>query len=262
VTLFRLEGVGYRYSSEGKDALSGIDVSFEEGQLVCVAGRNGSGKSTLLRVMSRITDPTRGAIYFEGKPLADIGRKSFAQSVGYLSQNPTVAFPATALEIVLSGRAAYLGRFGWENALDVEAAHAALASCDVEHLAGRYLDNMSGGEKKRVFLARVLAGSPRFVLLDEPLAALDFAHVEQLLQLLRRIVTERKCSVVFVSHDLSWSSACADRILVLEEGRLVADGLPDAVLTVENIKRYFGFHAQRVPGAGGHEWIVPLFSRP
>ncbi|HVT04304.1 MAG TPA: ABC transporter ATP-binding protein [Thermoanaerobaculia bacterium] len=254
--LMRLEAVDFRYGG-GTTALSGIDVSFGAGELVCVAGRNGSGKSTLLRLMSRIIDPTRGTIWFDGEPVSTIDRRMFARSVGYLAQNPTVAFPATALEIVLSGRSAYLARFGWETPADLELAHAALASCDVDRLAGRYLDEMSGGEKKRVFLARVLVGAPRVVLLDEPLAALDFAHVEQLLGLLRRIVVERKCSVIFVSHDLSWSSACADRVLVLDDGKLVGDGPPERVLTVENIEKHFGFKAQRVAGAEGRQWIVP-----
>lgn len=254
----RLDSVDFRYRGEAS-ALSDISVDFREGELVCVAGRNGSGKSTLLRLMSRIIEPTSGSIFFDGKPAATVDRRQFARSVGYLAQNPSIAFPATALEIVLSGRSAFLSRFGWETAADLELATTALASCDVEHLAGRYLEEMSGGEQKRVFLARVLAGSPRVVLLDEPLAALDFAHVEQLLRLLRRIVAERKCSVIFVSHDLGWSAACADRVLILDGGRLVADGTPEAVLTVEKIESHFGFKAQRVAGADGRPWIVPRF---
>jgi iron complex transport system ATP-binding protein len=157
---------------------------------------------------------------------------------------------------VLSGRAPYLRRFEWESDRDRDEAQRALALCDAAHLAERYFDEMSGGERKRVFLARVLAGTPRLILLDEPLAALDLSHVQQFAKLLRDVVDRTGSTVVFAAHDLNWAAAHSDRMLVLQNGALALDTTPGNVMRAEVMKEYFGFEAETV-AAGGRTWIVP-----
>jgi iron complex transport system ATP-binding protein len=153
---------------------------------------------------------------------------------------------------VISGRAPFLGRFAWEGERDFAEARRAIELCDATHLAERYLDEMSGGERKRVFLARVLAGTPRVILLDEPLAALDVAHVQQFSRLLREIVDRTGSTVVFASHDLNWAAAYSDRMLVMRDGALALDASPRDVMRPEVVSELFGFEARISEG-----WLVP-----
>ena len=237
-------------------AVRDVSVHVDEGQLVALTGPNGSGKSTLLKLMARVFTPRAGEVRFEEKPLAEWPAKEYARRVGYLPQDPDPAFPMTALDVVVSGRAPFLGRFAWETESDWQEAHRALALCDADHLADRYLDEMSGGERKRVFLARVLAGTPRLILLDEPLAALDLSHVQQFSRLLRDVVDRTGCTVVFAAHDLNWAAAHSDRMLVMQNGTLALDAAPSEVMRAEVMRELFGFNAETVV-SGGKVWVVP-----
>jgi ABC-type cobalamin/Fe3+-siderophores transport system ATPase subunit len=249
-----VRGVSYAYP----DAPAVREVAFTVGerQLVALTGPNGSGKSTLLKLITRVLAPQHGSVHFENKAIAEWPAKEYAKRVGYLPQDPEPAFPMRALDVVVSGRAPYLGRFSWERAGDWDEAERALDLCDAAHLRDRYLDEMSGGERKRVFLARVLAGTPRLIVLDEPLAALDLSHVQQFSQLLRDVVDRTGCTVVFAAHDLNWAAAHADRMLVMQGGALALDAPPSAVMTAEVMRTLFGFDAETV-ASRGRVWIVP-----
>jgi ABC-type cobalamin/Fe3+-siderophores transport system ATPase subunit len=252
--MLTLRDASYSYGTSA--AVRDVTLTIGERQLVALTGPNGSGKSTLLKLMARVYAAQRGEVSLEGKGLAEWPAKEYAKRVGYLPQDPDPAFPMRAIDVVLSGRAPYLRRFEWESDRDREEAQRALSLCDAAHLGERYLDEMSGGERKRVFLARVLAGTPRLILLDEPLAALDLSHVQQFSRLLRDVVDRTGCSVVFAAHDLNWASAHSDRMLVMEQGALALDATPDAVMRAEVMRRYFGFDAETVV-AGGRSWLVP-----
>jgi iron complex transport system ATP-binding protein len=234
------------------------DVSLEIGEttLVALAGQNGSGKSTLLKLMARVVFPLTGDVTFLGKSLRDWNGKAYAQQSAYLPQELETSFPMRAIEVVVSGRAPFLTRFGFEGEADYREAAAALELCDASYLAGRYLDEMSGGERKRVFLARVLAGKPKLILLDEPLSALDVAHTQQFSKLLRDIVDRTKATVVFASHDLNWAAAYSDRVIVMDKGSIAADLTPAELMNPETVRRYFGFEAEMVT-VHGKPWLVP-----
>jgi iron complex transport system ATP-binding protein len=253
-----LRNVSYSYDSSA--AVRDVSLSIAERQLVALTGPNGSGKSTLLKLIARVYSAQRGQVLFDGKALAEWPAKEYAKRVGYLPQDPDPAFPMRAIDVVLSGRAPYLRRFEWESDRDRQEARQALALCDAVDLAERYLDEMSGGERKRVFLARVLAGTPRLILLDEPLAALDLSHVQQFSNLLRDIVDRTGCAVVFAAHDLNWAAAHSDRMLVMQRGALALDATADAVMRPEVMRQYFGFEAETF-AADGRNWIVPKMSR-
>jgi iron complex transport system ATP-binding protein len=271
--MLELRGVSYAYGES--PALHEVSVRFgvgaagpaaragespaptqKQGELVALTGPNGSGKSTLLKLAARVLVPTTGEVRFDDRPLRDWPPKEYARQVGYLPQDPDPVFPMRAIDVVVTGRAPFLSRFEWESDADYIAAREALARCDAAHLAERYLDEMSGGERKRVFLARVLAGAPRLILLDEPLSALDVSHVQQFSLLLREVVDRTGCTVVFASHDLNWAAAYSDRMLVMRDGRVAADATPAALMTAEAMHELFGFDAQPVE-SGGRTWMVP-----
>lgn len=252
--MLALRDVSYAY--EGAQAVVGVTASFDPAQLIALTGPNGSGKSTLLKLAARVLVPHAGEIDFDGKRLRDWPAKEYAKHVAYLPQDPDPAFSMRAIDVVVSGRAPFLGRFAWERDSDYDEADRALAVCDAAHLGGRYLDEMSGGERKRVFLARVLAARPRLILLDEPLASLDISHVQQFSALLRDIVDRTGVTVVYATHDLNWAAAYSDRMLVMQRGTLALDATPDEVMQPDAIRELFGFDAEAVR-SGGRAWLVP-----
>lgn len=249
-----VRNVSYAYADA--PAVREVTLTLGERQLVALTGPNGSGKSTLLKMLTRVLAPQSGSVVFEGRALSEWPAKEYAKRIGYLPQDPDPAFPMRAIDVVVSGRAPYLGRFSWEKEADWQEAERALALCDAAHLRDRYLDEMSGGERKRVFLARVLAGTPRLIVLDEPLAALDLSHVQQFSQLLRDVVDRTGCTVLFAAHDLNWAAAHSDRMLVMQQGTLALDATPAEVMTREVMRSLFGFDAETV-SVGGRTWMVP-----
>jgi iron complex transport system ATP-binding protein len=162
-----------------------------------------------------------------------------------------------AIDVVVTGRFPYLSRFAYESPQDLAVAEQSLARCDVLEMRDRHLDEMSGGERRRVFLARVLAGEPQFLLLDEPLSALDAGHAQDLLKLLRGIVADGQ-AVAYVTHDVNSALAAADRVLVLDRGRVIGSGVPHEVLTPPFVEQWFGLRCESVETAAGRHWIVPL----
>ncbi|MGZ7079877.1 MAG: ABC transporter ATP-binding protein [Thermoanaerobaculia bacterium] len=248
-----------RISFSYADSPAVRDASFraaERGELIAVIGPNGSGKSTLLKMLARVLAPSSGVVRFEGKPLPEWNARDYARRVGYLPQDPDPVFPMRAIDVVVSGRAPFLSRFQWEDDRDYAEAERALELCDAGPLADRYLDEMSGGERKRVFLARVLAANPSLILLDEPLTALDIAHVQQFASLLRDVASRTGATVIFAAHDVNWAAAYSDRMLVMERGALALDAAPAEVMRADTMLRFFGVHAAAVE-SGGRTWIVP-----
>ena len=252
-----LEIRGVSFSYETVAAVRDVGASIGSTQLIALTGPNGSGKSTLLKMLARVSAPAAGTIEFEGRNIREWAPKEYARRVAYLPQDPDPTFPMRALDVVVSGRAPFLGRFEWESARDYEEAERALAMCDASNLADRYLDEMSGGERKRVFLARVLAARPKLILLDEPLSSLDISHVQQFSNLLREIVSRTEATVVYATHELNWAAAYCDRILVMQAGALAFDAPPSELMRPDVVRRLFGFEARVVEG-----WLVPVNAPP
>jgi ABC-type cobalamin/Fe3+-siderophores transport system ATPase subunit len=252
-----LEIRGVSFSYETVAAVRDVTASIGSRQLIALTGPNGSGKSTLLKMLARVNAPAAGSIEFEGRNIREWTPKEYARRVAYLPQDPDPTFPMRALDVVVSGRAPFLGRFEWESARDYDEAERALAMCDASNLADRYLDEMSGGERKRVFLARVLAARPKLILLDEPLSSLDISHVQQFSNLLREIVSRTEATVVYATHELNWAAAYCDRVLVMQSGTLAFDAPPSELMRPDVVRRLFGFEARVVEG-----WLVPVNAPP
>lgn len=244
----------------GKTILDGVSLALQAGEVLAVLGPNGAGKSTLLRVLTGALAPTRGGARLDGRVLRSWDARALARRRAVLPQSSPLSFGFRAYEIVQLGREPYAGLSA--RGEDVEIVEAAMAEADVIHLAERVYPTLSGGEQQRVQLARVLAqvwpsagtgggqgnGSggdegdeepaARYLLLDEPTSSLDLAHQHAMLKLAKRWARQGM-GVLVVLHDLNLAALYADRICLLKDGRLAADGTPEAVLTAETVEACF-----------------------
>jgi iron complex transport system ATP-binding protein len=221
-------------------ALRGLDAVIEAGEILAVLGENGSGKSTLLKVLARVLPASGGELLFGGRPLVSLPRRETARRVAYVPQSVDLVFPIRCLDLVLQGRAPHGRGFVAETPRDLELARAAMKACDVESLADRDAAALSGGERRRVFLARALAQEAEVWLLDEPTGDLDPRHRLEFLETLWRVHGERRTTVVLVTHEILLASDLATRVLLLKEGRAIAGGTRGDVLTEQNLERAFG----------------------
>jgi len=234
-----VRAAGIRAGYTADDVLRGVSFSVDPGQIFAIVGPNGSGKSTILRVLSGTMRPRAGAVEICGRALNTYDRRALAKVIAVVAQENIVAFRFTVLEIVLMGRAPHLGAFRFESPADLEIARDALERFDLLEFAHRHVEELSGGERKRVFLARALAQQPRVVMLDEPTAFLDLRHVAGIFARFRELAAERGLAVVATLHDLNAAAAYADRVMLLKEGAAVATGTPLEVLTEDNLSRVY-----------------------
>ena len=232
-----LRGVAHRLGT--KQVLSGVDVGVRPGEVVALLGQNGSGKSTLLRIASRALRPDSGRVLLDGVAITQRTAVELARELTALEQEPRVGFDFTVSEVVSFGRLPHLGRFSVPGEMDRQAVMRALQMTDIVHLEARAISSLSSGERQRVWLAMALAQEPRVLLLDEPTAYLDLAHQLATME----IVTRRAAhglAVLFATHDLSLAVAYAQRLVLLADGRVVADGTPLDVVTEANIEHVYG----------------------
>jgi iron complex transport system ATP-binding protein len=252
-----LEARGLTASYGATRALDGLDATISRGEVVALLGENGSGKSTFLRVVARIVAPDGGDLLLEGRPLAKLGRRQTARRTAYLPQASDLVFPIRCLDLVLQGRAPYARGFSADSADDRERALTAMRACDVEALADRDASAISGGEQRRVFLARALAQEAELWLLDEPTAGVDPRHRLEFLELLARAHRERKTTVVLVTHEIDLASDIADRVILLRAGRALAAGSPEQTLTPDLLRRAFGVETRIETDGSGRRRVVP-----
>lgn len=231
----RLEGVGYRVG--GVSIVEDVSMDVRYGEVLALVGPNGAGKSTLLGLLAGDIAPTAGAVHLDDRILGEWSPKELARARAVLLQANQVAFSFTAQQVIDMGRAPWIGSERSDD--DPRAIADAVAATDAQHLTARAFPTLSGGEKARVSLARVLAQDTRIVLLDEPTAALDLRHQEDVLRIARRLAAEGR-AVIVVLHDLSLAAAYADEVAVLAGGRLAARGSADEVLTAERVEEVYG----------------------
>jgi len=224
--------------------LQGLDLALTAGRITAILGPNGAGKSTLLGCLSGLLTPASGSIDIDGAQLDALPGKDRARRIAFLPQTAMVAWPIDVQTLVGLGRIPYSGVASDEQ--NREAVLRAMEMTRVSQWANRIVNELSGGERARVLLARVLAGTSQWILADEPFTGLDPAHQLEAAELLRQFAANGG-GVVLTVHDLSLAARIADRIVLLNEGRIVADGTPEEALDVANLRAVYGVET---------EWLV------
>ncbi|MEP0190695.1 MAG: ABC transporter ATP-binding protein [Erythrobacter sp.] len=231
-----------------KMVLELVSIKLEPGQITTICGPNGAGKSSLLLGLAGLLNPAVGEVSLEGKKLSGLEPRKRAQHLGYLPQSGDVAWDVAVEALVALGRLPH-GDLGWD------AIEAAISALSLDELRHRRVSNLSGGERARVLLARVLAGEPQWILADEPLAALDLAHQLALASHFKACARKGQ-GVVLVLHDLALAMNHSDRVLVLKDGRLIADGAPQDALSQKMIATAWGVKGQWIGEEGARALVV------
>jgi iron complex transport system ATP-binding protein len=255
-----VEVVDLHVTLGGARILVGVDLTVAAGEWVTVIGPNGAGKSTLLRAVGGLL-PAAGAISLFGTPSAKLRRRDRARVVATVAQSPVVPPGMAVLDYVLLGRTPYIPPLGRESAADLAVVREVLDRLDLAGFAGRPLVTLSGGERQRVFLARALAQGATLLLLDEPTSALDIGHQQEVLELVDQLRRDHGLTVLATMHDLSIAGEYADRMVLLDGGRVVASGAPREVLTEELLATHYQARVRVVDGEHG-PLVVPVRRPP
>jgi len=254
-----VEARGLAHAFGATPVLRGVDVALSPGKMLVVLGPNGAGKTTLLRALSGVLRPHAGEVTLDGVAIAARTRREVARRLAVVPQESAMPFPFSVREMVALGRAPFLGPLGRESADDVARTDAALAALDLAALAGRAYPTLSGGEKRRVLLARALAQGVDTWLLDEPTAHMDLGHGLYCFEWLRGwLAAAPGRGILLVTHDLVLAARFADELLLLERGAVAARGTPADVLTAERIAAVYGVEARVERDPAGGIIVSPL----
>jgi len=235
--------------------LKDVCIELAGSEVLGVVGPNGAGKSTLIRCIDRILKPQRGSILLDGRDINEMRLMELAKRMGYVPQSTSQIFPATVFDTVLMGRRPHLG---WRSSeKDEGKVLDVLQMLNIENLAMRDINELSGGQQQKVFIARALVQEPDVLLLDEPTSNLDIRHQLEVMEIITSIVREKKISAIMAIHDLNLASRYADRIVMLNGGTIIDAGNPSSVLTPENIKQVYGVEAV-VRNESERPFIVPI----
>jgi iron complex transport system ATP-binding protein len=243
----------------GVAVLDAISLSIEPGALVGILGPNGSGKTTLLRLLSGTRRAASGRVLVDGQPIDALTRRQVAQRIAVVPQETLLTFEYTVLEMVLMGRHPHLGLFELEGPRDLAIAREMLRATGTDHLEARRFGTLSGGERQRVVIAAALAQTAGVLLLDEPTASLDLAYQLEIAALLSSLNRERRITIAVSTHDLNLAASVCRELVLLKNGRVLAQGPTERVLTAGNVRALYDVEADiRRHDASGHLVVVPI----
>lgn len=236
-----------------------VSISIPEDRITAIIGPNGSGKSTLLRALARLLVPKQGAVLLDGMDIHHWPTNEVAKRLAMLPQAPHAPDGLTVWNLVAFGRFPYRGWFGREDAADGQPIRKALDEVGLCDFANRSVHTLSGGQRQRVWIAMALAQETQYLLLDEPTTFLDLVHQMELMDLIRRLKTQYRKTIVLVLHDLNLAARYADHIVVLDHGDIQSQGTPPEVLTPDLLRRVFQIEAHVFhEGQSGAIVCVPL----
>jgi iron complex transport system ATP-binding protein len=250
-----VEQVSYAYAPNPQQApvftLEATSFQARTGELVAILGPNASGKSTLMQIISGALSPLSGRVLLNGFVTHDLEPRTRGQRIAMVQQESQLLFPSRAWEFVMQGRHPYGKSLRFETGDDVAIAQNALAQVGAEHLSDRWMDQISGGEKQRVILARALAQQPLLLLLDEPTLHLDIGAQVDLLESLRRLAAENRYAVVIVTHELNLVGEYADQVVLLQKGKCLRVGAPSSVYQRDLLQQVFQTQLSVETGVNG-----------
>lgn len=256
VSHLQISGLQFRHGS--RVVLDSIDLHLQSGGITAVLGPNGAGKSTLLSCIAGLLRPERGSVELDGTPLLSVPAMQRARRIAFLPQTPEIAWAVDVQTLVSLGRIPYQNVSS--DAEDRAAVARAMEKTEVTQWADRAVTTLSGGERARVLLARVLAGESEWILADEPFTGLDPSHQFEAAELLRS-VADQGGGVVLTVHDLTLAARIADRVVILDGGRIVADGVPQAALTPQILRDVYNIDAHWLDGNGTTPPIIAIRGR-
>lgn len=245
-----------------KKVFHNISLSFKRNRFYSIIGPNGSGKSTLLKNILKVLEPQKGTIYIDDTDLVTLRSREIAKRMSSVPQNTHIDFDFTVQDIVLMGRNPYIRRFQSESARDIQISKKAMLDTNTWELRDKNINEISGGERQRVIVARALAQEADIMLLDEPVSQLDIHHQLEVMDTLRILVDNSGLTVISVLHDLNLAAQYSDHIILLNGGGVVAEGSPDQVLTKANIETAYNIEVQIISNpVTGKPHIIPIKSR-
>ncbi len=251
-----IEEVSKEYG--GKRVLDAISFSLGKSEIVALVGPNGSGKSTLIKTIAGVHSQSSGSISIDGTDIRKIDSVELAKCIGYVPQHFTYTLYSTVFETVLLGRRQHIK---WSvSDEELSRVQHSLEALEMEHMAGNYMDQLSGGERQKVFIARALAQDPKLFLFDEPTSALDIRYQIEVMETMREITWERGAGMIIAVHDLNLAYRYADTVIVLHGGKMAGYGKPQEILTPECINRVYGVDSFVVENEQG-KFIVPFRAR-
>jgi iron complex transport system ATP-binding protein len=249
----------YERGPGARVVLDGVSVAIGRGSVVGLLGPNGSGKTTLLRLLAGVLTPRSGTISIDGRAIGTIGRRELARRLAMVSQDTRATFDFSVIEMVLMGRYPHLGPFALEGPDDLDIARAALEATGTAAFEERSFATLSGGEKQRVVIAGALAQASDVLLLDEPTTALDLRYQFEIAGLLRELNRSRGTTMVVSTHDLNLAASICEDIVLLRDGRVLAQGPTRSTLTAEHIRALYDVDAEvRFHERAGHLTVIPI----
>ena len=222
-----------------KIVIQEIAFSVKRGEFIGIIGPNGAGKSTLIRALSRTINPVKGAVMYDNRDIHRMSLNEVARSIAVVPQETVIVFDFSAGDIVMMGRIPYVNRSKRITEKDLEVVEKACMLTDTKELAGRLINELSAGERQRVIIARALAQEPELLLLDEPTSHLDISHQIEIFDLIKRLSRKEGLTIIAVLHDLNLASEYCDRLILLKEGRIFAQGTPEEVLDYKTIEEVY-----------------------
>ncbi len=239
----KLQAKNIELKFDGNSVLKNISIAIDKNELVGLIGPNGAGKTSLLRVLANLQKYDSGELLLNEQAINSINRKQLAKHISYLAQGAPAHWPLEVYRLVALGRLPYLNPWSNLSAEDNAVIAQAMALAEIEHLSGRIVSTLSGGERLRVLIARMFATQSNIILADEPIAALDPYHQLHTMELLREHC-DRGGSSVVVLHDLNMAARFCHRLVLIDQGNIAFEGKPDCVLQTENIAQVYGIETQ------------------
>nr|WP_330397320.1 ABC transporter ATP-binding protein [Maledivibacter halophilus] len=241
------------------EILKNITVNIERNKFTCIIGPNGSGKSTFLKNILKILEPEKNKVFVFDKDIISYKYKDLSKKIASVPQNTVVDFNFSVMDIVMMGRSPYLNRFEAEGEKDLKISKKAMEMTDTWNLRDRTINTLSGGERQRVIIARALAQQSDILVLDEPISNLDIHHQINLLNITKELSEKENITVIAVLHDLNFAIQYSDYLILMNEGRIVDEGLPKEVITHDNIKNVYDIdiHIMNNP-ITGKPHIIPI----